>query len=572
MKPLVAGRRLAITLALLLTLGGLGLRLSGLTTRVFSHPENFVPGVDVPDWLRYPPDRLTLPQVLRTTMIDGHPPTYFVALLPWVNVFGTSLGSLRLPSALAGAACIWLLWLIGRRLTDEATALLAAGLLAIHGFAIYWSQMARMYTLVALLGLLSTLFLLGALESGRRRDQTGYFLATTLALWTQLYAWPLVAAQLLWCGLRAANGHRSRIILRLGLLAIAVSAPVVQLSMAQNPATDWQDAARGYYEFGYLFAKLPFWSRAPWQPTGNWLLAGCLTLLAVGLVSKRWTGPEAAERSGGDAWSRTWDWMLAGATSAAMLLLAWRWYGTGVTFLAIALLPIVLVGLGPRIIALLVSLTQRFSTISAAAQRIPLVAMLAILPMVMMTVVSMVRGVLVERGTIVFLPFLLLLVAQGLTALLDDGRVWRRWLGAAVAGGVAVLFAHSILRVRQANAAARDYASLAGELRRVVKPGDLVLVRNDYVIPPLFYYVDRSYDSYLVHRDHEQAIQQADPTASIWLVHSCLPNRDALRFPGLEQLAFRDRRTFTGIELWQFQRSGTGGGAQPDSCVVGPRR
>jgi len=569
----VVGRRLAITLAIVLTVGGLGLRLSGLENRVFSHPENFVPGVDVPDWLRYPPDRLTLPQVLRSTMIDGHPPTYFVALLPWVNTFGTSLWSLRLPSALAGAACIWLLWLMARRLTDESTALLAAGLLAIHGFAIYWSQMARMYTMVALLGLLSTLFLLRALESGRRRDQAGYFLATTLALWTQLYAWPLVAAQLVWCGLRAAAGQRSRIILRLGLLAIAASAPIVQLSMAQNPASDWQEAARGYYEFGYLFSRLPFWNAAPWQPTGIWLLAGCLTLLAIGLVSKRWTGPASADRSGGDEpWSRTWDWILAGATSAAMLLLAWRWYGTGVTFLAIALLPIVLVGLGPRIIAMLVSLTQRFSRSSATAQRIPLPAMLAILPMAMMSVVSMVRGVLVARGTIVFLPFLLLLAAQGLTALLYDGRLWRRWLGAAVAGGVALLFALSSLRVRQANGAARDYASLAGELRRVVKPGDLVLVRNDYVIPPLFYYVDRSYDTHLVHQDHEQAIQQAAPTASIWLVHTCLPNRNALRFPGLEQLAFRDRRTFTGIELWQFQRSGTGGGAQPDTCVVGPRR
>ena len=572
-RGLVVGRRVAITLALVLTLGGLGLRLSGLEDRVFSHPENFVPGVDVPDWLRYPPDRLTLPQILRSTMIDGHPPTYFVALLPWVNTFGTSLWSLRLPSALAGAACIWLLWLVARRLTDEPTALLAAGLLAIHGFAIYWSQMARMYTMVALLGLLSTFFLLRALESGRRRDQTGYFLATTLALWTQLYAWPLVAAQLVWCGLRAAAGPRSRIILRLGLLAIAVSAPIVQLSMAQNPASDWQLSARGYYEFGYLFSSFPFWNAAPWQPTGIWLLAGCVTLLAIGLVTKRWTGPGAVEgRDGDDPWSRTWDWILAAATSAVKLLLAWRVFGLEVTFLAISLLPVALVALTPRIIATLVSLAQRFPRSVAAARSIPLPALLAILPMVKMTVVSMLRGVLVARGTMVFLPFLLLLVAQGLTVLLYGGRPWRRWLGAAVTGSVAVLFALSILRVRQANGAARDYASLAGELRRVVRPGDLVLVRNDYVIPPLFYYFDRSYDTHLVHRDHEQAIQQADTTASIWLVHTCLPNRDALQFPGLEQLEFHDRQTFTGIELWRFRRPGTGGGAQPDECIVGPRR
>ena len=564
----VVSRRLAITLAIVLTLGGLGVRLSGLESRVYSHPENFAPGLDVPDWLRFPPDRLTLSEVLRSTMIDGHPPTYFIALLPWVKAFGTGLWSLRVPSALLGAACIWLLFLVARRQTDDITALVAAGLLSIHGYAIYWSQMARMYAMVTFLGLLSTLFLLRALEHGRRRDFLGYFLTTSLALWTQLYAWPLVAAQVAWCALRAASQPRCRTMLRVAILSIAASAPVAQLSMRQNPATDWQEFSRGYYEFGYLFSKLYFWKTVPWVPTGSWVLIGCVGLIALGTLSRGWSTISSAAADPPEPWSRTWDWLIATAVSSLMFVLAWRWFGGGPAIWAISVIPIGLVALTNHITTISAGLGERFPQISTLGSRLPLPAVLAILPMILMTVVSMLRGVLVARGTVVFLPFLLLLVAQGLTTLILGDRWWRRALGSLALGAVVALFVISILRVRQAIGSPRDYASVGRELSQVVRPGDLILVRNDYVLPPMFYYLDRSFDSHLVHEDHALAIEAAAPTANIWLVQTC-PDRGALQYPGLERLEYNDRRSFIGIELWRYQRPGIGVRAeQPSDCAL----
>src|SRR5687768_6390162 len=99
----------------LVVLAGLALRLYGLGDRMLCHPENFAPGLAMPDWVRFPPMRDDVVSVLRGTLIDGHPPTYFLALLGWTEVFGASLTSLRMPSALLGALTIGLLALVALR-------------------------------------------------------------------------------------------------------------------------------------------------------------------------------------------------------------------------------------------------------------------------------------------------------------------------------------------------------------------------------------------------------------------------------------------------------------------------
>jgi 4-amino-4-deoxy-L-arabinose transferase-like glycosyltransferase len=102
------------------------------------------------------------PSLLLWAHCDPHPPGYYL-LLRGVAALGQSESWLRLPSALAGALAAPLTWAVGRtalraaaepgqRWPDQA-ALLAAALVACAPLAIWYSQEARPYALLATLAL-----------------------------------------------------------------------------------------------------------------------------------------------------------------------------------------------------------------------------------------------------------------------------------------------------------------------------------------------------------------------------------------------------------------------------------
>jgi len=86
---------------------------------------------------------------------DVHPPLYYLIVKYWSFVFGTSEVALRIPSVLFGLGTIYFTYLIGKKIFNEKTGLLAAAFLATSGLAVYYSQEARMYSLAALLVSLS---------------------------------------------------------------------------------------------------------------------------------------------------------------------------------------------------------------------------------------------------------------------------------------------------------------------------------------------------------------------------------------------------------------------------------
>ncbi|MGD8623124.1 MAG: glycosyltransferase family 39 protein, partial [Anaerolineae bacterium] len=124
--------------------------------------------------------------MLQRTAVDIHPPFYYLLLHLWTRLLGPGVVSVRLLSVLIGTATVPLLAAVGRRLLGSAGALLAAALLAISPFHIYYAQEIRMYGLVTLLGLAATYFALR--RPWAARSWLGYVLAATAALYTQYYA------------------------------------------------------------------------------------------------------------------------------------------------------------------------------------------------------------------------------------------------------------------------------------------------------------------------------------------------------------------------------------------------
>jgi 4-amino-4-deoxy-L-arabinose transferase-like glycosyltransferase len=133
-----------------------------------------------------------LGSILELTAVDIHPPLYYLLLKIWTTIFGSSAFSARFLSVVVGTATVPLLYATGRRLMGEKAGLLAAFLLAISPFHVYYSQEVRMYVLVTLLGLAAFYFALrwnaGSGQSGRLGIGLGYVVAAGAALYTQYYS------------------------------------------------------------------------------------------------------------------------------------------------------------------------------------------------------------------------------------------------------------------------------------------------------------------------------------------------------------------------------------------------
>ncbi|MDQ6807478.1 MAG: glycosyltransferase family 39 protein [Actinomycetota bacterium] len=140
----------------------------GLSVGIASHSLSAIPGV-----LRH----------------DGSPPLYYLLLHVWMQVFGSSGIETHAMSDLFSMLAIpvgtwagWSLW--GRR-----AGLFAAVLFATSSFLTYYGQETRMYSLMALLGIMAAAGFIHAFVYRRRRYLVLFAVAISLMLYT--HAWGL---------------------------------------------------------------------------------------------------------------------------------------------------------------------------------------------------------------------------------------------------------------------------------------------------------------------------------------------------------------------------------------------
>src|SRR5258708_835039 len=143
------------------------------------------------------------PSLFQAAAADVHPPGYLLLLHEWIARFGSDLATLLLPGELAAIATVPLLYLLALRLYGQHVALLSAALGTVSPFWIWHAQEVRMYSFVVLFGVAATLGLVYAIED---RDPWGwmlFLLATGLGVYFHYFAFAVLAAHLLYIGLRA---------------------------------------------------------------------------------------------------------------------------------------------------------------------------------------------------------------------------------------------------------------------------------------------------------------------------------------------------------------------------------
>lgn len=166
-----------------------GLRAANLGGPSFSYDEIFVVGIARQPWH-------TLLPALRAG--EFHPPLYFALMNAWARLAGVGEGAFRFPSVCCGIASVGLTYALVRRVSPVPVGLLSAFLVSTSPLHIMISQEARMYALLGLLVLASTLTLVAGVERGGALRWAGYVVATALMLYTQYVGVLVLLAQGIW--------------------------------------------------------------------------------------------------------------------------------------------------------------------------------------------------------------------------------------------------------------------------------------------------------------------------------------------------------------------------------------
>jgi hypothetical protein len=199
-----------------LVVGGV-LRLATLGDQSLGHDEAVTLG------------RVLQPGLSNTLTEVGHgertPFLYYVLTWLWAKGFGVSTLGVRSLSALFGTATIVAAFGAGRAAASERTGVVAAALVAVDPFFVYYSQEARSYAALAFLMTLSLWAFACTLRRPTRRAVAAWAVLCAMALATHYFAVFVVAGEAAW--LLAA--HRGRRELRIALV------PTVVVALALTP-------------------------------------------------------------------------------------------------------------------------------------------------------------------------------------------------------------------------------------------------------------------------------------------------------------------------------------------------
>ncbi len=206
--------------------------------------------------------------LLRLVTGDVHPPLFYLFLHLSLRLGNSELAA-RLVSFVFATLSLPLFYLLVRQWMNEASAVVATGLLAVSPFHVLFAQEARMYAMLGFWVLGMTYFFWQAWENGRFRHWLFFTLALVLALYTHNLAFLYLLALDIFA-LIAGNRRRWRPLLLAHIAAFALLAPWVGIWIGQ--------ASR---------VTAGFWARPP-TPLGLFL---AVYLLIFGPSAPGWLAP-----------------------------------------------------------------------------------------------------------------------------------------------------------------------------------------------------------------------------------------------------------------------------------------
>ena len=207
---------------------------------------------------------------------ESAPPLYYLLAWPWGQVLGFGEAGLRSLSALLGTLIIPVAYLAGGRLAGRGAGVVAAALVAVHPLLVWFSQEARVYALVALLGALSLVGFLRVLERPDARAWAAWAIPSALALATHYFAGFLVLAEAAWLIARCPRDRRMALATG-GVAAVAFA--LLPLALAQRSTGNTAYIGEG--SVSTRLVQVPKQLLTGYASPGQALTTALLTVLVV---------------------------------------------------------------------------------------------------------------------------------------------------------------------------------------------------------------------------------------------------------------------------------------------------
>ncbi|HEY3129880.1 MAG TPA: glycosyltransferase family 39 protein [Acidobacteriota bacterium] len=187
--------------------------------------------------------------VFRYYVNDNHPPFYFILLGLWLNLFGMTEFSARMLSVLINLITLPVVYLLAWQIfKDRKVSLVACLIFGFSPYLVYFSQEARMYSLLLLLSSLSMLFFLKIQERADWRSYAAFVLFSILGIYTHYYYVFLFCFQIFyWIFFGDDRVHEFLLSLSIIVLCFIPWIPVLLYQIAQKNQSDlWiRNNARG---------------------------------------------------------------------------------------------------------------------------------------------------------------------------------------------------------------------------------------------------------------------------------------------------------------------------------------
>lgn len=119
---------------------------------------------------------------------DPHPPLYFILVQLFFKIFGYSTFVLKMFSALMGVGGLFAIYFLGKELINKKVGLIAVVLLSVNYFHIYYSQEARMYSMLFFTTTLSFYFLVRFLNKPSIKTVVSHAFFAALMIYTHFFA------------------------------------------------------------------------------------------------------------------------------------------------------------------------------------------------------------------------------------------------------------------------------------------------------------------------------------------------------------------------------------------------
>jgi 4-amino-4-deoxy-L-arabinose transferase-like glycosyltransferase len=226
---------------------------------------------------------------------ERSPPLYYLVAWAWSKVFGTGAVGLRSLSALFGTLTVPLAFRATVEFARPRAGLIAAALVALNPYLVWYSQEARSYALFVLFAALALLCFARSVRAPSRTSLTLWVVASALALLSHYFAAFLIAPQALYL-LLAAQRRRRTLVATAAIGAVGLA--LIPLAVAQegsdrrNGFTQLSVAGRaGETLLNYVASEEPGplsgGRSVDLVQVGAGLGGGLLLIGAVGLIAAR---------------------------------------------------------------------------------------------------------------------------------------------------------------------------------------------------------------------------------------------------------------------------------------------